>query len=407
MAVAALTVQNGPMSDKAITLTFLLIACAAGMCLWFMTAAILPDLVAELGLSTSRQSALSSAVQAGFVVGALGIAISGLADRVDPRWLFTLAAFGSAATNALLLVVDLGGNTAVALRFLTGMLMAGVYPVGMKIAVGWGTTDRGLLVGALVGALTFGKSIPYGLAWLGGADWRSTIAIASAVAALGAGLALFTKLGPEHRKAPGFQPAAMWLAVTDRNIRSAYLGYLGHMWELYVFWAWIGLAATASYTLAGTSDPVGLGKLTAFLAIGAGAPICVWAGRRADRFGKAEVARAAMIASGVLAVATAISFGGPPAITMALIILWGMAVIPDSAQFSALVADHAPAEWAGSLLTLQTALGFLLTIITVELAPWVADTFGWPALLAVLALGPAFGAWTIGPLLRRNQASAR
>lgn len=405
MAVGAPTVQNGPMSDKARTLTFLLIACAAGMCLWFMTAAILPDLVAELGLSAARQSALSSAVQAGFVTGALGIAISGLADRVDPRGLFALAALGSAGTNALLLVVDLGSDAAVALRFLTGMLMAGVYPVGMKIAVGWGTKDRGLLVGALVGALTFGKSIPYGLAWLGGADWRSTIAVASLVAALGAGLALFTKLGPGHRKASGFQPAAMRLAVSDPKIRGAYLGYLGHMWELYVFWAWIAIAATASYTLAGASAPVALGKLTAFLAIAAGAPICVWAGRLADRLGKADVARGSMITSGILAVTTAVSFGGPPAITMALIILWGMAVIPDSAQFSALVADYAPPEWAGSLLTLQTALGFLLTIVTVELAPMVAAAFGWPVLLAGLALGPAFGAWAIGPLVRSKTAA--
>ncbi len=393
------------MGDKVRSLTFLMVACAAGMSLWFMTAAILPDIVAQLGLSASRQSALSSSVQAGFVVGALIIAISGLADRIDPRGLFVACGLGSAAANAALLVVDLGGGLALALRFLTGAMMAGVYPVGMKIAVGWGTKDRGLLVGALVGALTLGKSIPYGLAWLGGADWRFTLGIASVIAALGAGLVLLAKLGPEHRKAPGFRPAAIRLAVTDANIRNAYLGYFGHMWELYIFWAWIGAATTASYAIAGATDPVSLGKLTAFLAIAAGAPVCIIAGRFADRIGKAEVASIAMVASAALAIATAVTFGGPPALTFLLVVLWGIAVIPDSAQFSALVADHAPAEWAGSLLTLQTALGFLLTVVTVELAPAVAEAFGWPILLAALAIGPILGTLAMRPLLKR--ASAR
>ena len=392
------------MNVKTRSLTYLLIACAAGMSLWFMTAAILPDLVAELGLSSARQTALSSSVQGGFVVGALLIAITGLADRIDPRGLFTICGLGAAGANAALLVVDLSGGLALVLRFLTGALMAGVYPVGMKIAVGWGTKDRGLLVGALVGALTLGKSIPYGLAWLGGADWRLALGVGSVVAALGAGLVLLAKLGPEHRKAPGFRPAAIRLAFTNRGIRNAYLGYFGHMWELYIFWAWIGAAATASYLAAGAEDPTSLGKLTAFAAIAAGAPICIFAGKVADRIGKAEVASLAMIASGFLAITTAFSFGGPPVLTFVLIVLWGIAVIPDSAQFSALVADHAPAEWAGSLLTLQTALGFLLTVITVEMAPLVADSFGWPVLLAGLAIGPALGTLAMRPLLRSASA---
>lgn len=370
-----------------------------------MTAAVLPDLVADLGLSARRQSLLSSSVQAGFVVGALVIAITGLADRLDPRRLFATCAFGTALANAALLVVDLSGTTALALRFATGALMAGVYPVGMKIAVGWGTKDRGLLVGALVGALTLGKSIPYGLAWLGGADWQLTLGIGSVVAACGAGLVLFTSLGPHYAKAAGFNPRAIAVAVTDTRIRSAYLGCFGHMWELYIFWAWIGAAAIASYEIAGYSDPVGLGKLTAFLAIAAGAPACVLAGRWADRIGKAQIASGAMIASGALALVTAASFGGPVWLTFVLIIAWGIMVIPDSAQFSAMVADHAPPEWTGSLLTLQTALGFLLTVVTVEFAPTIANNYGWPTLLAALAIGPALGTWALRPLTR-PQANA-
>jgi len=392
------------MTDKARTLAFLLIASAAGMSLWFMTSAILPDIAAELGLPRARQTALSSAVQAGFVAGALVISVTGLADRLDPRWLFAACAFSTALANAALLVVPLDGSFAVALRFLTGALMAGVYPVGMKIAVGWGAADRGLLVGAVVGALAMGKSIPYGLAWAGGADWRLALGLGSVVAALGAGLVLFTRLGPHHRAASGFRPGAIRLALTDRRIRAAFLGYFGHMWELYIFWAWIGAAATASYLAAGAADPASLGKLTAFLAIAAGAPACVLAGRLADRIGKARVASGAMVASGGLALMTASSFGGTPALTFALCILWGVAVIPDSAQFSALVADYAPPEWAGSLLTFQTALGFLLTVVTVQVAPTVAAVFGWQALLAGLAMGPALGVLAMRPLVRLHAA---
>jgi MFS family permease len=389
------------MQDKTRTIGFLILATAAGMSLWFMTAAILPDITAEAGLSSAHQTLLSSAVQAGFVVGALIISISGAADRIDPRYVFATCAVGTAVANALLLVVPIGGNTAVALRFLTGGLMAGVYPVGMKIAVGWGMKDRGLLVGILVGALTLGKSVPYGLAWLGGTDWRLALGAGSALAAAGGLLVLLAKLGPHHRRAPAFRPGAIILAWTDRRIRSAYLGYFGHMWELFALWAWMSAAAAASYgATLGANTAVGLGKLTAFAAIAAGAPVCVLAGRIADTYGKAKVAMVSMAASGTLALATAASFGGPAGLTFALFVLWGIAVIPDSAQFSALVADFAPPEWTGSLMTFQTALGFLLTVATVQVSPVIAYAFGWPALLAALAIGPFFGVFAMLPLVR-------
>ena len=394
------------MSEKFRSLFLLTLAVASGMSLWFMTAAILPDLAAEAGLAADDLSVLSSAVQAGFVLGALGLAVSGFADRVDPRRICAASAFGTALATALLLVVPLGGWGAVALRFLAGALMAGVYPVGMKIAVGWGLKDRGLLVGILVGALTFGKSLPYGLAWLAGGNWRASLIAACIVAAIGAMLVLLTGLGPHHRSAPRFRPSALALAWSNRSIRAAYLGYLGHMWELFAFWAWVGAAATASYALRmPEAEAVSLGKLTAFIAIAAGAPVCVLAGQIADRWGKARIASAAMVASGALAVLTALSFGGPVWVVFALFLLWGIAVIPDSAQFSALVADNAPAEWAGTLMAFQTALGFLLTVLTVQITPLIASAFGWPVLLATLAIGPALGVWAMRPLRLGERSS--
>ncbi len=373
------------------------ISCLVGaeiavMSLWFISAAILPDMVREVPITPARQAFLSSAVQAGFVAGAMTFAIWGIADRFDPRRVFALCALAGAAINAGLLVVPVGGNLAIAGRFATGALLAGVYPVGMKIAVGWGTADRGFLVGLLVGALTLGSASPHLAALLGGADWRSAIVATSAAAAAGGLLVLAAGLGPYHARAARFDPRAILIAWTDRRIRLAYAGYLGHMWELYAMWAWVGLFAALSYSATMPAEAAGqFAKLTAFLAIAAGGVASIGAGLVADRIGKAEIAIIALAASGTAALVTAASFGGPAWLTFVLILIWGTAIVPDSAQFSALVADAAPPEQAGSLLSLQTALGFTLTAFTVQLTPVLAERFGWPLLMAGLAVGPAYG----------------
>jgi MFS family permease len=386
-------------TSKRLSILLLVLAEMMGMSLWFVSAAVLPDMVREAELAVDRRALLSSAVQAGFVIGALLLAVSGLADRFEPRRLFAFSAVSAAAVNLVMLVPPLGEELAIAARFLTGALLAGVYPIGMKIAIGWGARDRGLLVGLLVGALTIGKSAPYLAAYLGGAQWRQAI-IATSVLALGGGLlVLAVGLGPHHARSPRLQLGAVRLAWTDLRIRRAYVGYLGHMWELYVFWTWIAAAATVSYAATTTQyDAESLAKLTAFLAIALGGVCCVAAGAFADRVGKAEVTIMALAASGLCAVLAAATFGGPVWITFIVIVIWGIAVIPDSAQFSAIVADNAPPHLAGSLLTFQTALGFGLTIVTVQVTPALAAAFGWPAVLAAMAIGPAIGILAMLPL---------
>jgi MFS family permease len=229
----------------------------------------------------------------------------------------------------------------------------------------------------------------------------------SLLAGFGGLLVLLAGLGPHHARSPRFEPGAIRLAWTDRQVRGAYLGYFGHMWELFAMWAWVGTASAASY--AATMDQAGavsLGKLTAFLAIALGALTCVVAGIVADRIGKAEVTIIAMAASGLAALLTAATFGGPVWITFVLVLIWGIAVIPDSAQFSALVADASPPHLAGSLLTFQTALGFALTVVTVQVAPIAAAAVGWPPVLAAMALGPAVGILAMLPLRRRASLGA-
>jgi MFS family permease len=386
------SVAEARSSSKCASITLLVLAEIAGMSLWFASAAILPDMVRESGIDAVRQAMLSSGVQLGFVAGALAVAASGLADRFDPRRVFATCGVLAALCNAALLIAPIGGTIAILLRFFTGLLLAGVYPVGMKIAVGWGTKDRGLLVGLLVGALTVGSALPHLAAWLGGADWRSVIVTTSVLALIGGLLVLLCGLGPHHARAPRFSTRAVALAWSNRRIRLTYLGYFGHMWELYAMWAWVGAAAAVSYgALLGEAEATRLAKLTAFLAIALGGLTCAPAGWVADRIGKAQVTIIAMALSGSAAIATAVTFGGPIWLTFVLIIIWGIFVIPDSAQFSALVADASPPDLAGSVMTLQTALGFALTAVTVQVTPLLANAFGWPAVLAGLALGPIVG----------------
>ena len=374
------------------SLSLLMVAEIAGMSLWFMSAAILPDLTREFVISDVAQAALSSAVQIGFVCGAVVSALFGLADRFDPRRVFAICAVLAAFFNLSLLVFEPGGAITIFARFATGALLAGVYPVGMKIAVGWGKEDRGLLVGTLVGALTFGSAAPHLLALLGGADWRWSLVVASAASAAGGVLCLTAGLGPFHAKAPRMKIRAILTAWTNRKIRYAYAGYLGHMWELYAMWAWIGVALAVSFAAhMPTDEAVSLSRLIAFLTIAAGGVASILAGLAADRVGKANIAILAMAVSGSAALASAVTFGGPVWLTVLCVLVWGAAILPDSAQFSALVADYAEPDQAGSLMSFQTALGFALTFFTVQLTPLGAEWIGWPGVFALMAIGPALG----------------
>jgi len=380
------------MQEKTRSVGLLFTAEIAAMSLWFVSSAILGDLSKEVSLTPMLSAALSSSVPAGFVLGALMVAISGIADRLDPRRVFALATLVAAVANLLALWVPLDSNLTVVLRFVIGFCLAGVYPVGMKIVVGWGVEDRGQLVGLLVGGLTIGSAFPHLLSFLGGSNWRITTILASSLALIASILILYVKLGPHHANAARFRPDAIVLAWSDKRIRLAILGYLGHMWELYAMWAWIATALLASYTVQLDVDKATqLAKLTAFVAISAGALLCPIAGTLADRIGKARVTIIAMSCSGIAAIAAAIVFAGPVWLVFTVIVFWGMSIIPDSAQFSALIADFAPADRAGSIMTLQTALGFALTIVTVQAAPFVADLVGWSGLFAVLAIGPFWG----------------
>ena len=375
------------------------------MALWFSASAVVPALTRDYGLDGFTQALFTSAVQAGFVAGSLASALLGLPDRVDPRRLFFAAALLGAAANLAILSLDPGSPSVAGLRFATGFAMAGVYPVGMKLAATWAEKDMGLMVGILVGALTLGSAAPHLFNALGGVDWRLTLLFASISAALGGAAILLAGLGPKAGAAPPFEPGYVLEIWRDPAIRLANLGYLGHMWELYAMWAWVGVFLQASFAVSlPAGDAAFWAKIATFATVAIGAVGCLTGGLFADRWGRTTLTMLAMGVSGTVAASVGFLFGGDPALLTALCLLWGVAVVADSAQFSAAVAELSRADRIGTMLTVQTCLGFTLTLATIHLMPIAVEMLGWGLAFMGLAIGPLLGVVAMARLRARPEA---
>jgi len=373
-----------------------------GMTLWFSATAVTPLLVREFDIPPGHVAWLTMAVQAGFVAGTLASALGNVADVLNARTLMFIGSLAGAAANAAVIVAP-GPTSVIVLRFLTGAALALVYPPGMKIAAGWFRDRRGFALGLLIGALTLGKAFPYLLTALVGDNWHQPMLLVSGLAAVGGILVLaVVRDGPYVAATAPFDPHAIRKILSSRGARLATLGYLGHMWELYAMWTWVAVFAAASFAASGMTNAGAAGSVAAFLAIGSGAAGCGLAGYLADRFGKARIAMWAMLASAACATLTVVIFGTSPFWLYALVMIWGFAVVADSAQFSALVSEHAPKEHIGTALTLQTCVGFLLTMVTIELLPRVAEISSWRYASLLLVPGPLLGSLAMKRLLRRD-----
>jgi MFS family permease len=391
--------------SKWASLAVLCLCAVAALALWFSATAVVPALAAEYALSGFSQSLLTSAVQGGFVVGSLLSAALGLADRLDPRRFFMAASVVGALANLAILWVEPTSAWVVVFRFITGASMAGVYPVGMKLASTWARADMGLMVGLLVGAVTLGSAMPHLFNALGGIDWRFTLAAASASALLAAAAINFCGIGPTIQTASRFHPSDILSAWRDKPLRLANLGYLGHMWELFAMWAWIGVFLRASFSLSlAPGDAPAAAKLVAFATIGVGALGCLVGGAFADRMGRTTLTILAMAVSGACALTVGFLYGGSPWLLVVLCLIWGVAVVADSAQFSACVAELCERHLVGTMLTLQTALGFSLTLVTIHLMPLWVEWMGWRYAFAPLAIGPIWGVWAMVRLRARPES---
>jgi MFS family permease len=375
------------------------LAMVAALGLWFSASAIVPALRVQENLDPMIASLFSSAVQVGFVCGTIISAVLVLADRLDPRRLFALSAVVAAVANLAILLFEPSSPMVILCRFITGLCMAGIYPVGMKLATTWAKGDMGFLVGILVGALTLGSAAPHLFNALAGVDWRATIVTASANALVAAVLVLFVSIGPNTGKTPPFRPSQALAAWRNKSLRYANLGYLGHMWELYAMWTWIGVFLFASFRLSMTEDAALLNaSLATFGVISVGVVGCVLGGLWADRIGRTIVTMISMAVSGTCAILVGFLFGGDPVWLMGLCLVWGIAIVADSAQFSASIAELSDKNLVGTMLTVQTGTGFLLTLGTIHVVPVLVDWVGWTYAFAFLAIGPFLGVIAMGRL---------
>jgi MFS family permease len=377
-------------SERWCALALLSVTLVLSMTTWFSASAVIPQLREEWHLSATAAAWLTIAVQLGFVFGAVVSSFLNLSDIISPKHVILGGAFGAAAANGL---VELAGaaSTGIALRFATGFFLAGVYPPALKLMATWFQRDRGIALGILVGAIVLGQAMPHLINGLGGLDWRVVIYTTSALTLAGGLITEFVvREGPFPFPKATFDPTQTWRVFANRGVRLASYGYFGHMWELFAMYAWFLLFFSEALRARGAT--VGsAGAYATFAVIAVGALGCWVGGILGDRWGRTKTTALMMSVSGSCCVLVGLLFGSPTWLLLLIGLVWGFTVVADSAQFSAMVTELADQSYVGTALTVQLAVGFILTVATIWLIPLTADTLGWRWVFVLLAPGPALG----------------
>ncbi|VVD92713.1 MFS transporter [Pandoraea iniqua] len=388
------------------SLAIVLLAQVAAMGVWFSSTTAVALIKRTQAIASGDEAMLTGAVQLGFVIGTVVSATLALPDRYDLRKIFAASALMAAITTGALAVLPPTGPLVIALRLLTGVCMAGVYPVGIRLVATWAKADLGLLIGLLVAALTLGSASPHLIGGWQDLDWRWVYLVAAMLAVTSGVAIVFATIGPNIKRASRVDFSKVTQAWRDPAVRLANLGYLGHMWELYAMWAWLGLFLQYTLHLHGVADFHEKAEVLTFAVIAFGA-VGAWAGGLlADRIGRTLVTIGAMAVSATCAAVIGWLPGAPLAIVVGVAFVWGFSVIADSAQFSAAVAELADPTSVGTLLTAQTCAGFLLTLASIRLVPVVVAHLGWAGGMGMLAIGPVLGCLAMWRL-RQHPASRR
>ncbi|MFQ5432280.1 MAG: nitrate/nitrite transporter [Nitrospinota bacterium] len=370
-----------------------------GTSLWFAGNAILPQLDQRLSLGEDAVGYMTSSVQLGFILGTLLFAFLTLSDRYSPRVVFFLCSLAGAASNTGIWFYSESFPLILSFRFLTGFFLAGIYPVGMKIASGWYDHSLGKAIGFLVGALVLGTSLPH---FLNSShqtfSWESVLLLVSGVAALGGLLMLmFVPDGPHLSKGTTFSPTALGTIFSSRKFRASAFGYFGHMWELYAFWAFVPV----TLKFAGAADAGFNISFWSFWIIAAGSVGCIVGGLVSQKTGSAKVAAIQLTASGICCLVSPIAYFLPFQLYVSFLVFWGIVVVGDSPQFSTLNAQNAPKKLVGSALTIVNSIGFAITIVSIQMLASLAPVIPPNCLLFPLAIGPLLGVITMKPLLEK------
>lgn len=380
-----------PATERWRTLALVCTTLVLTMITWFSATAVTPQIVTAFALGEAAAAGLTNAVQLGFVIGALVLALTGLADRWPPHVLMAGAALLTTLANLGLLVATDTAGILLA-RVATGIGLAGIYPPALKLVATWFRRGRGLAMGAAIGALTLGSALPHLVrAYAVALDWRSVVATASGLTLLG-GLVIVVSLreGPFSFERSSFAFRQVGDVLCDRRLLLTNLGYFGHMWELYAVWGWFLAFAAAAPPVHALADPAAPSLLT-FCMVGSGVLGCLLGGYLADRVGRVATTAGMLAVSGACAGLIGFTFDGPLWLFLLVAVIWGVAVIGDSAQFSAIVTEVGDPRLIGTALTLQIGLGFALTVVVIQLVPIVAGLVGWRWVFLFLLPGPGLG----------------
>lgn len=360
-----------------------------GTSLWFAGNAVVPELIEELNLLEMFVGFITMAVQSGFIIGTLVFAFLSIADRFSPVKVFLVCAILGALFNWL--TVYSSNFTEVMLaRLFTGFFLAGIYPVGMKISSDWHKEGLGKALGYLVGALVLGTAFPHLLKYLGGElNWRFVMTGTSVLSVAGGLLLYFTVAdGPYGSNSGAFKPAMIFKLFRNKNFRFAAFGYFGHMWELYTFWAFIPVMLVFYLTI----NPVQFDiSLWSFAIIAVGGLSCIVGGYSALKKGSKKVATVSLTVSGLCCLLAPLVFQFPTWMFIGFLLLWGIAVIPDSPQFSTLVAKSSDDDHVATGLTIVNSIGFAITIVSIQLVNLVWSVFQSPSVFWIILIGPVFG----------------